>query len=249
MLGGVRVRRSGKQRLLGALLGVAAVVCCAYWVHPSGTGFASGPFLAPRAPAPGTHTADSAVQTPQRYAGSFGGKVAETQDARASTVQMGLGSFVKRIFGGGSSAPKEKITLEEVQTCMESWAKAAEARDIDATVGMYDPEMGRLLGTVDEAESPRRDSIPVIREYFNGFLGGNSGVKPMFPTFDKEDVFFLADDTAVYSGYYKFELTKDDVTKEVYAKFSYIVRKTKEYGVKIVTHNSGITPKGVNIKK
>ena len=109
---------------------------------------------------------------------------------------------------------------------------------------MYDPEMGRLLGTVDEAESPRRDSIEKIREYFNGFLGGNQAVKPSFPKFDKNDVFFLSDDTAVYSGYYKFALTKEDKTKEVYAKFSYIVRKTPEYGVKIVTHNSGITPTG-----
>ena len=57
-------------------------------------------------------------------------------------------------------------------------------------------------------------------------------------------VFFLSDNTAVYSGYYKFALTKNDATKEVYAKFSYIVRKTPEYGVKIVTHNSGITPTG-----
>ena len=32
---------------------------------------------------------------------------------------------------------------------------------------MYDPEMGRLLGTVDEAESPRRTTIPLIREYFD----------------------------------------------------------------------------------
>ena len=67
---------------------------------------------------------------------------------------------------------------------------------------MYDPEMGRLLGTVDEAGSPRRDTIPKIREYFEGFLGGNQAVKPMFPKFDKEDVFFLGEDTAVYSGYY-----------------------------------------------
>jgi hypothetical protein len=39
------------------------------------------------------------------------------------------------------------------------------------------------------------------------------------------------------------------VTKEVYAKFSYIVRKTPEHGVKIVTHNSGITPTGAVEKK
>ena len=109
---------------------------------------------------------------------------------------------------------------------------------------MYDPEMGRLLGTVDEAGSPRRDTIPKIREYFEGFLGGHQAVQPMFPKFDKEDVFMLSDTTAVYSGYYTFALTKNDVVKEVYAKFSYIVRKTPEYGVKIVTHNSGITPTG-----
>ena len=114
---------------------------------------------------------------------------------------------------------------------------------------MYDPEMGRLLGTVDEAGSPRRDTIPKIREYFEGFLGGHQAVKPMFPKFDKEDVFFLGEDTAVYSGYYKFALTKEDKTKEVYAKFSYIVRKTPEYGVKIVTHNSGITPTGAVVQK
>jgi len=104
--------------------------------------------------------------------------------------------------------------------------------------------MGRLLGTVDEAESPRRDTIPKIREYFKGFLGGHQAVKPMFPKFDESDVFFLSENTAVYSGYYKFALTKEDKTKEVYAKFSYIVRKTPEHGVKIVTHNSGITPTG-----
>merc|ERR1719305_1220676 len=143
----------------------------------------------------------------------------------------------------------DKITLSEVQTCMETWAKNAKARDIDATVGMYDPEMGRLLGTVDEAESPRRDSIEKIREYFNGFLGGNQAVEPSFPKFDKDDVFFLSGNTAVYSGYYKFALTKEGVTKDVYAKFSYIVRKTPEYGVKIVTHNSGITPTGAVVKK
>ena len=109
---------------------------------------------------------------------------------------------------------------------------------------MYDPEMGRLLGTVDEAGSPRRDTIHKIREYFEGFLGGHQAVKPMFPEFDESDVFMLSENTAVYSGYYKFALTKNGATKEVYAKFSYIVRKTNEYGVKIVTHNSGITPTG-----
>jgi len=149
----------------------------------------------------------------------------------------------------GAVEEDAKMKLSDVEKCIGTWAKNAKARDIEATVGMYDPEMGRLLGTVDEAGSPRRDTIAKIREYFEGFLGGHQAVEPMFPKFDKGDVFMLSDNTAVYSGYYKFALTKNDATKEVYAKFSYIVRKTPEYGVKIVTHNSGITPKGVNVKK
>merc|ERR1712139_57800 len=72
--------------------------------------------------------------------------------------------------------------------------------------------------------------------------------KPNFPKFDGADVIFLADDTASYSGYYVFALTKGRVTKDVYAKFTYILRKTPN-GVKIVTHNSGVTPTGAVERK
>ena len=44
--------------------------------------------------------------------------------------------------------------------------------------------------------------------------------------------------------YYTFALTKAGVTKDVYAKFSYVFRMTHD-GVKIIAHNSGITPEGV----
>ena len=47
----------------------------------------------------------------------------------------------------------------------------------------------------------------------------------------------------MYSGYYTFAMTKDGQTKDVHAKFTYIYRMTAQ-GVKIVTHNSGITPTG-----
>ena len=59
------------------------------------------------------------------------------------------------------------------------WAKAAEARDIDATVDLYDPEIGRLLGTVDEATAPRRTNLKLIRECFPPpqLLGGTSAME------------------------------------------------------------------------
>jgi len=139
----------------------------------------------------------------------------------------------------------EKLSLKEVETTIQEWVKNAKALDIDATVAMYDPEIGRLLGTVDNADAPRRTSLKLIRDYFNHFLGDNEKVLPFFPKFDRKDVIFLAEDVASYSGYYKFTLTpKGGQTKDVYAKFTYIMRKTPD-GVKIVTHNSGITPAGV----
>jgi hypothetical protein len=142
-----------------------------------------------------------------------------------------------------------KITLAEVESTIKAWAQAANERDIEKTVAMYDPEIGRLLGTVDEAASPRRTSLALIKDYFSHFLGDNSAVVPHFPAFDAKDVIFLAEDTVAYSGYYVFTLTsKDGVTKDATAKFTYILRKTPS-GVKIVTHMSGLTPTGVVVRK
>ena len=42
--------------------------------------------------------------------------------------------------------------------------------EVERTVALYDPEVGRLLGTVDEASTVRRTSIPLIKDYFNAFL-------------------------------------------------------------------------------
>jgi len=69
-----------------------------------------------------------------------------------------------------------KITLAEVESTIKAWAQAANERDIEKTVAMYDPEIGRLLGTVDEAASPRRTSLALIKDYFSHFLGDNSAV-------------------------------------------------------------------------
>jgi len=140
------------------------------------------------------------------------------------------------------------ITYDDVRDSMRIWKAAVSARNIDATVSLYHPEMGRLLGTVDEATSPRRNTPQLIREYYEGFLGGNGTVKLNFPKFDASDVIFLADDTAAYSGYYSLTLAKDGVTKDVYAKFTYVLRKAGN-GLKIVLHNTGLTPTGAVLRK
>jgi hypothetical protein len=89
----------------------------------------------------------------------------------------------------------------------------------------------------------------LIKEYFNHFLGGNEKVVPLFPRFDAKDVQFIDETSAVYSGYYTFELTPiGGETKIVNAKFTYIIHRTPQGSVQFVLHNSGITPEGVVMK-
>jgi hypothetical protein len=141
-----------------------------------------------------------------------------------------------------------RLSPKDVQNIIQDWIAAAKNRDVDAIVSLYDAKFGRLLGTVDDSSSPRRSSRSLIREYFNHFLGDNERVEPIFPRFTERDVQFIDDKTAVYSGYYTFELTpKGGNTKIANAKFTYIVHRTQE-GVQLVLHNSGLTPAGVVLK-
>jgi hypothetical protein len=139
------------------------------------------------------------------------------------------------------------ITLTDIKSAIVAWVRAATALDVEKMVALYHPEVGRLLGTADDASAPRRSSSALIRDYYLEFLGENEAVQPVFPAFDPSDVLFISDDHASYSGYYKFAITKDGETKDVFAKFTFIFRMTDD-GVKIVTHNSGITPKGAVLR-
>jgi nitrate/nitrite transporter NarK len=139
------------------------------------------------------------------------------------------------------------ITLTDIKAAVVAWVRAATALDVEKMVALYHPEVGRLLGTDEDASAPRRSSLALIRGYYEEFLGENEAVQPVFPAFDPSDVLFICDDHASYSGYYKFAITKDGATKDVFAKFTFIFRMT-ENGVKIVTHNSGITPKGAVLR-
>jgi hypothetical protein len=148
-----------------------------------------------------------------------------------------------------TTANPDSLSLNDVRDIMEKWIAAAQNLDVDAIVSLYDPKFGKLLGTVDQSTSPRRTSRALIREYFNHFLGDNERVVPIFPRFNDRDVQFIDDKTAVYSGYYTFELTPiGGNTKIANAKFTYIVHRTPEDGVQLVLHNSGLTPEGVVMK-
>merc|ERR1719313_360424 len=143
----------------------------------------------------------------------------------------------------------ESLSYDDVRGIIEDWVAAAKSRDVEKIVSLYDQKVGRLLGTVDDSSSPRRTSRAMIKEYFNHFLGDNEKVEPIFPRFTERDVQFIDDKTAVYSGYYTCELTpKGGNTKIANAKFTYIVHRTKEAGVQLVLHNSGLTPAGVVMK-
>jgi len=51
-----------------------------------------------------------------------------------------------------------------------------------------------------------------------------------------------------YSGYYRFGLSKDGKNKIANAKFTYIYKRDAEGQLKIVLHNSGFTPAGIEEK-
>merc|ERR1719181_2692530 len=108
---------------------------------------------------------------------------------------------------------EDRLSLADIQSAVETWIRTASKRDVNAMVQLYDPELGRLLGTVDNAEDVHRSTPSAIREYFVHFLGGHEAVVPSFPTFNAKDVIFLSKDTAIYNGYYTFALTKNDAAK------------------------------------
>ena len=67
---------------------------------------------------------------------------------------------------------RQTICLADVEAAIQEWTRNAAARDIDGTTALYDPSGGRLVGTVDEASSIRRNTPEAIREYSAAFCLG-----------------------------------------------------------------------------
>ena len=139
------------------------------------------------------------------------------------------------------------IMRADVLAVRDAWIEAVQARDIDATVALYDSERGILCGTVDEKEQGPRVGSDAIREYFVHFLA-NDEVVAEFPPDEKAKIVLLSEALALYTGYYVFQLTKDGKTQVVNAKFTYLYEKGRDGKLRIIHHNSGLTPEGITTK-
>lgn len=142
----------------------------------------------------------------------------------------------------GSTAGISSLAVKQAR---DAWITAVEARDIDAVVALYDPDGGRLLGTLDDAQTPPRSNHARIRDYFEMFLA-NDAVEARFPAqvFEK-DVQRMGPDHIAYHGYYSFRLEKDGQARIAHAKFTYLYRRTEDDRLLILAHNSGLTPHGI----
>ena len=126
-------------------------------------------------------------------------------------------------------------------------------QDVDATMALW-AENGRLLGTVDEADTwPANDGVRVgteaVRDYFVGFIGELSpyvSVEPFFPPeIEESDLQFFGDSFVSYSGYWTLDfVTAEGVEIEGFAKYTFVYEQTEE-GLKIALLNSGLTPTGL----
>lgn len=136
------------------------------------------------------------------------------------------------------------VSVAEVEKARDAWIAAVASGSVADTVACYHPDKGKLLGTVDLGDA--RTGKAKITEYHEKFVGGNDKVVPKFPTSIAEDELQqFGNGVVAYSGYYQFTLTKDGVDKEANAKFTYIWERGADGELKIILHNSGLTPAGV----
>jgi hypothetical protein len=157
---------------------------------------------------------------------------------------QGVTVIAKKKLAGGAPPPPP-ISVDEVTAARDAWVQAVEARDVHATVSLYDTENVRLLGTVDTEDNKLRNNHHLIEEYFHHFLS-NDMIKAKFPEVTEDNIIQLGPNHVIFSDYYTFELTKDGKTRMAKAKFSYVYRrKAGVQGLLIATHNSGITPEGI----
>ena len=88
-----------------------------------------------------------------------------------------------------------------------------------------------------------------IAEYFTVFLDRDE-IMTSFLDVTEENIIRLGQNHVIYTGYYTFFLTKNDIITEVKAKFSYVyVRKPGVPHLLITTHNYGITPQKKTYEK
>jgi len=156
-------------------------------------------------------------------------------------LQNGMIRAAKELDLVSMTTPEEPITPDQVLTARRAWQSAVEARDVEAVASLYDPEYGQLLGTMDTAETARRQTPQRIRDYFENFLSADALRVEFHRPVTLEDVIPAGPGFATHSGYYDFAITKDGMERVLKGTFTFVYRRDEAGRLWIVTHNSGLT--------
>lgn len=138
----------------------------------------------------------------------------------------------------------ESVTVEEVKVARRAWRQAVESRDVDRVLALYAHD-GRLLGTLDDGGTPRRQNRQRIREYFETFVARDAIRVQFRQTVTADDIVLVGPGHAVYSGYYDFAFLEGGVPRTAEATFTFVYRREPDGRLRILVHNSGLTPAGI----
>eukprot|EP00798_Chlamydomonas_sp_ICE-L_P019503 gene19503-biopygen28345 len=147
-----------------------------------------------------------------------------TPSSRAATVQ------VRAFFG--KAKPDNEAILGEVSAQFDRWNAALQTKDPKQVAALFAKD-GVLLPTVSNRV---RTSPGEIEEYFSNFLQLQPNGK-----IDDSNVRLLAEDTAINSGVYTFDLVKDGKPAKVQARYSFTYKRLDDGQWYIVDqHSSGM---------
>eukprot|EP00798_Chlamydomonas_sp_ICE-L_P007787 gene7787-biopygen17556 len=136
---------------------------------------------------------------------------------------------VRALFGLGQ--PSDEFIISEVSSQFDRWNAALQTRDPKQVAALYAKD-GVLLPTVSNRV---RTSPGEIEDYFTNFLQ----LKP-FGKIDNSNVRLLAEDTAINSGVYTFDLVKDGKSAKVQARFSFTYKRVDGDWYIVDHHSSGM---------
>eukprot|EP00798_Chlamydomonas_sp_ICE-L_P017207 gene17207-biopygen26107 len=131
---------------------------------------------------------------------------------------------------------KESEVLAEVSAQFDRWNAALQTKDPKQVAALYAKD-GVLLPTVSNRV---RTSPGEIEEYFSNFLQLHPNGK-----IDDSNVRLLAEDTAINSGVYTFDLVKDGKPAKVQARYSFTYKRLDDGQWYIVDHHSSGMPEVV----
>jgi uncharacterized protein (TIGR02246 family) len=161
------------------------------------------------------------------------------KDGVPAQVQARYTFLYKKIDGDwkivehhSSALPEVSTRAAEVAALFDKWNAALQTGDAEKVADLYAAN-AVLLPTVSNKPRINRE---LRVDYFKQFLQ----LKP-FGTIDQANIRFLNNTTAINSGIYTFQLTKDGKKSSVQARYSFVYQKRGENWL-IVEHHSSAMP-------